>query len=115
MRRLYRAHIASVEWRRPERTVFLEASSERAAHERMAQAIAAIDRCSQQQAAERIYNVTAARELVETGSSADPLLRVFETGWSGDEAIAFVTHPLILVEDAAELTRAWARIPQGPR
>jgi hypothetical protein len=76
----------------------------------MSLALAAIDRCSQQEAAERLYNVYAARELIETGLSADPLGRLFQTGWCGDQAISFVTHPLILIDDAGPLVRAWASI-----
>jgi hypothetical protein len=111
LRRIYRAHVTPQEWRRPERTIFLEAFSERGAHERMAQAIAAIDRCSLQDAAERLYNVESAAELVESGLSTDPVWRIFETGWSGNEAVSFVSHPLFLVEDAAPLIRTWAAIP----
>jgi hypothetical protein len=102
------------EWRRPERSVFIEAFSERNAHERIAQAIAFLDRCSIQDAAERIYNLYNARELLETGLSSDALLRIFETGWSGNEVISWVSHPLFLVEDAGVIIRAWAQI-QGVR
>jgi hypothetical protein len=108
--RIYRAHVTPRDWRQPERTIFVEAFGERAALERMAQAVAAIDWCTREDAAERLYNCYSARELLEDGVSADPLTRLFETGWSGDKAIAFVTHPLILVEDAAPLIRAWAAI-----
>ena len=116
LRWVWRAHVLpATSWRYPERTLYLEAATERSAHERMVLAIAAIDRCTSQQAAERIYNVTAAQELVETGLSADPLLRVFETGWAGDQATCFVEHPLILLEVPAALLVAWARISREVR
>jgi hypothetical protein len=110
LRRIFRAFVTPQEWRRPERTVFIEAWTERNAHERIAQAIAVLDRCSIQDAAERIYNLYSARELLETGLSSDPLVRIFETGWSGNEVVCWVTHPLFLVEDAGLLIRAWTQI-----
>jgi hypothetical protein len=113
LHRIFRAHATPLDWRRPERTVYIEAWCAHGAKERMAQAIAALDWCTREDAAERLYNIYSARELLENGVSADPLTRLFETGWCGGRAVSFVTHPLILVEDAGPLLRAWAAIDQA--
>jgi hypothetical protein len=113
LRRTYRAHVTPQDFRRPERTIFITAYTERSALERMAQAVAGIDRVSLRDAAERIYNVNRCQELFEQGLSPNCRSRIFETGWSGGEAIAFVTHPLFLIEDAGPLITAWAAISQA--
>jgi hypothetical protein len=111
--RLYRAHVTPQEWRRPECTVFVEAFSHAAAIRKIATAVAALEYGSTvESVSERIYNVSSAAECIHQGLSADPLRRIFETAWSGNEAIGFVTHPLFLLEDASALIRIWVEIPQ---
>ena len=113
IRRLFRAHVTPQDWRRPEPTVFIEAFSHSAAVRKIATAFAALEYGSTvESVSERIYNVSSAAQCIEQGLSADPLWRIFETGWSGNEAINFVSHPLFLLEDVSALIRAWAQIPQ---
>jgi hypothetical protein len=110
--RLYRAHIQPSEWRGIERTAFVEAFNRDAAARKIAAAVAALEYGSTtEQVQERIYNVTSGTQLVAEGLSLDHELRLFETGWSGQEAIAFVEHPLFLLIDPAPLCRKWAQIP----
>jgi hypothetical protein len=63
---------------------------------------------------ERVYNCYAAKELFDGGLSDSPELRLFETGWSGGKATHFVTEPLFLLDQPAELCRLWAAIPVQP-
>jgi hypothetical protein len=106
--RLYRAHIGAGA-RDAERTAFVEAASHQDAARKIANAVAAFEGRLPDAVAERIYNVSSARELVAEGLSGDIELRLFETGWSR-EAISFVQEPLFLLAAPAGLIRKWAQI-----
>ena len=109
--RLYRAHVQPQGWRGIECTAFVEAANHSAAARKIAAAVAALEYGSTAEAVlERIYNVTSGIELIAEVISTDYGLRLFETGWSGQDVIAFVEHPLFLLADAAPLCRRWARI-----
>ncbi len=62
---------------------------------------------------EACYNMTSARELVEQGVSRRENDRLFETAWQGDHVKGWVTRPVFVVSDAAELFEAWAAARQS--
>jgi len=96
-----------------ELTAFVEAASREGAIRKISQTVAALEFGSTAESvAERIYNCNSAAELIDEGIGEDLETRLFETGWSGGKPICFVEHPLFLIEDAAPLIRAWARIEQ---
>jgi hypothetical protein len=85
--RLFRAHLEpAADSRGPERTAFVEAAGHRDAIRKIAAAVAALDGCLPETVIEnRIYNCISARELIDEGLSADVELRLFETGWCGND------------------------------
>jgi hypothetical protein len=105
--RLYRAHIAAGPCG-TERTAFVEAASHQDAARKIANAVAAFESRLPDAVAERIYNVTSARELISEGLSGDIELRLFETGWCR-EAASFVQEPLFLLAAPAGLICKWAQ------
>lgn len=107
--RLFRAHISAA-GNELERTAFVEAASHRDAIRKIANAVAAFETCLPDRVEERIYNVTSAQELVDEGLSADIELRLFETGWYGNDVVSFVQEPLFLLAAPAGLIRKWAQI-----
>jgi hypothetical protein len=111
LRRLYRAHIDAANPRGPERTAFVEGHSHQCAARKVAAAVAALEHRQPLEVANRIYNVHSAQELLEEGLSEDPLLRLFETGWSGGRATYFVREPLFMLNAPAAIIRIWAAIP----
>jgi hypothetical protein len=118
-RRLYRAHITprAHDYRGPELTAFVEASSREGAVRKIAAAIVAAMEfgSTAESVAERIYNCNSAQECIDDGLSEDVELRLFETGWSGNKAICFVEHPLFLLANPAPLCRKWAQCPRVTR
>lgn len=102
---LYRAHVGSDDYRRPERTVFVRAGSEREALTKIAGALAAIEQRPVTEIEESLYNCRSARECVEMGVSADLELRLFEVGW-GTQTL-FVEEPIFLVDHPAAMWRKW--------
>jgi hypothetical protein len=110
--RIYRAFVQpAADSRRPEITAFVEAAGHHAAIRKIANTVAALEGCLPETVMEnRIYNCSSARELVDEGLSTDIELRLFETGWSGNEAVSFVTEPLFLLAAPAALIRVWASI-----
>lgn len=112
--RLYRAFVSQDNWRDAERTVYVEAISRESAVRKIAAAVSALEFGSTPEAVkERVYNCTSAVELIAEGVSDNDVLRLFETGWSGDQVICWVAQPLFLLREPAALIRAWARIPLG--
>ena len=109
--RLYRAHIGAESYG-IERTAFVEASSHQAAVRKIANAVAALEICLPESIHERIYNVASAADLIDEGVSQDVDLRLFETGWSGNQAISFVEFPLFLITSPT-LIRKWAQTSGG--
>jgi hypothetical protein len=92
--RLYRAFVSQDSWRDPERTVYVEAPSREGAIRKIAAAISALEFGSTPEAVRaRVYNCTSALELIEDGVSEDHTLRLWETGWSGSNVIAWVEQP----------------------
>jgi hypothetical protein len=108
--RLYRAHIGADQYG-TERTAFVEALSHHGAIRKIANAVAALEQRLPESVESRIYNCWSAAELIEDGTSEDPTLRLFETGWCGKEA-SYVDEPLFLVASPA-LIRKWATIAGG--
>jgi hypothetical protein len=108
--RIYRAHIGSAYGYGKERTAYVEAASHRDATRKIVNAVAALECRLPDAVEERIYNVASARELIEEGLSKDIELRLFETGWCGDEAVSFVEEPLFLLAAPAALIRKWTQI-----
>ena len=108
--RVYRAHVQPADWPSAERTAFIEASSHHAAVRKIAVVVAALEYRSPDPVEERIYNCKGAEECIEEGLSADLELRLFEIGWNGHEPIAFVEHPLFLLDECVALIRKWAAI-----
>jgi hypothetical protein len=108
--RLYRAHIGSADWRRPERTAFVEAFSHNCACKKIVAAVAALEHRQPAEVADRIYNCYSAKELVDEGLSEEIELRLFETGWSGGKATHFVSEPLFLLERPRALIAVWTEI-----
>jgi hypothetical protein len=108
--RLYRAHVTPVDWRGAERTAFVEAYSHSDAVRKIAAAVAALEQRSPVAVEERVYNCYSSEELVDGGLSDSPELRLFEIGWSDGRATHFVTEPLFLLDQPAELCRLWASI-----
>jgi len=78
---LYRAHVTA-DRRGTEVTAFVEASSAHVAAKKIAAVIAALEYRHVDDVIDRIYNVYSAEELIAENVSEDPVLRVFETGWS---------------------------------
>jgi hypothetical protein len=110
--RLFRAHVhAAANSRAPERTCFIEAAGHSDAVAKIAATVAALERRSPAEVADRIYNCFSAQELIDSGVSEDIPLRLFETGWAGNRATHFVEQPLFLVARPGELARIWARCP----
>jgi hypothetical protein len=110
--RIYRAHISAPSVYGAERTAFVEAAGHRDAVRKIAAAVAALETRLPETVEERIYNCASARELIEDGSSEDIELRLFETGWCGNDAVSFVTEPLFLLAAPASLIRKWAQISE---
>lgn len=108
--RVYRAHVSPYDWRGTERTAFVEASSSHGARKKIAAAVSALEYSSPAQVEDRIYNVKGALECIAEGLSPNPILRVFETGWSA-ELITYVEEPLFLLGKPALFVRTWAQIP----
>lgn len=108
--RLWRAFISQTDWRRPEITAFVEAGSRETAARKIAAAVAVVEYRKPEEIADRIYNLSSADELISENISTDHAARLFETGWSGGEVIAWVQAPLVLCANPAPLLRAWARI-----
>jgi hypothetical protein len=112
-RHVYRAHVTPQHSRGVEVTAFVEAASREAAVRKISQAIMAIEfGATPESVADRIYNCSSAEELIAEGLSEDHAVRLFETSWSGDRAVGFVKHPLVLTADPAPLLRVWAQIAE---
>jgi len=70
------ARTSRQEWRRPELTVFVEASSHTAAVRKIATAVAALGYGSTvESVSERVYNCESVAECIDRGVRADPLRR----------------------------------------
>lgn len=67
----------------------------------------ALERRSPVVVEERIYNCRSTRELINDGLSESPELRLFETGCSDDKVLCWVTEPLFLPDQPAELCQLW--------
>ncbi len=111
--RLYRAHIQPAFHTLPERTAFVDASSERAARLKIASVLAALEGCAPTDAEQRLYNLKSAHTCIDEGASADHELRLFEVGWGA--SIVFVSEPLFLVAQPGRLARLWSRTPAAVR
>jgi hypothetical protein len=110
--RLYRAHVEPAENSTiRERTVFVEAAGHRDAIRKICAVVATLEGClAESVLGSRIYNCASARELIDEGLSADIELRLFETGWCGNDAVSFVQEPLFLLAAPAGLIRKWVQI-----
>ena len=114
--RLYRAFVQPArDSRGPELTVFVEAAGHQSAIRKIANAIAAIEGCLPETVAERTYNVSSARELVEDGLGDDIEARLFECGWSDGVPTCFVEEPLFLLSKPAALIRKWVTLAEVAR
>ncbi len=108
LRHVWRGHVQPVLLSLPERTAYVDATTERGARLKIAAAVAGLEGVRPDDVDYRIYNVKPTRICIEEGESEDHELRLFEIGWGGD-GIVFVREPLILLQQPGPLTRAWAR------
>ena len=108
--RLFRAFVSQDDWRRPELTAFVEASSRESAVKKIAGIIALIEFRKAEEITERIYNLTSAEELIAENISEEPAKRLFETGWSGGKVTCWVRAPLVLTPNPGPLLAVWAHI-----
>ena len=111
---LYRAVVGAADYSNIERITFVEAANHQSAIGTIAAAVAALENRAPAKVAERVYNCESARELVERGESENLVLRLFETGWSGDRP-TYVREPLFLLDGAAALIREWSAIPAADK
>src|SRR5688572_21095388 len=112
LRHVWRGHVQPVLMSLPERTAFVDATTERGARLKIAAAVAGLEGVRAEDVDYRIYNVKPARICIEEGESEDHELRLFEIGWGGD-GIVFVREPLILLQQPGPLARVWARTQPG--
>ena len=110
--RLYRAYVEPSRDGGADRMAFIEADSQPEAHERIAQAVAAMECDSVQSVRNRIHNCSSARECVNDGLSATPAWRLFETAWGSGKVKAWALEPLFLLAAPSHLTRIWAQLPK---
>ena len=108
LRHVWRGHVQPVLLSLPERTAYVDATTERGARLKIAAAVAGLEGVRPQHVDYRVYNVRPARVCIEEGESEDHELRLFEIGWGGD-GIVFVREPLILLQQPGPLARVWAR------
>lgn len=111
--RIWRGHVQPVLSIFPERTAFVDATTERGARLKIAAAIAGLEGVRPEDVDVRIYNVKSARKCIDEGQSQDHELRLFEIGWGAD-GIVFVEDPLFLMQKPGPLAHADARgSPKG--
>jgi hypothetical protein len=108
LRHVWRGHVQPALMSLPERTAFVDATTERGARLKIAAVVAGLEGARPEDVDYRVYNVKPARTCIEEGESVDHELRLFEIGWGGD-GIVFVREPLILLQQPGPLARAWAR------
>jgi hypothetical protein len=108
LRHVWRGHVQPLLMSLPERTAFVDATTERGARLKIAAAVAGLEGVRPEDVDYRIYNVKPARTCINEGESEDHELRLFEIGW-GEDGVVFVREPLILLQQPGPLARVWAR------
>jgi hypothetical protein len=105
---LYRAQIDGAYRDFPERTVFVSASSEEAARERIVAGLIGFERLDPRSAEERILDLKSARRCLQEGRNEDEALRIFELRQT-TAGPALTEHPIFLVAQPGKFARLWAR------
>jgi hypothetical protein len=101
----------------PERTAYVDATTERGARLKIAAAVAGLEGVRPEDVDYRICNVKPAGTCIEEGESEDHELRLFEIGWCGD-GIVFVREPLILLQQPGPRARGracWKQLAGGSK
>jgi len=110
--RIWRGHVQPILSIFPERTAFVDATTERGARLKIAAAVAGLEGIRPEDVDDRIYNVKSARRCIDDGQSEDHEMRLFEIGWGAD-GIVFVEDPLFLLQRPGPLAGVVAHTSGG--